>query len=153
MSCRSMSVSSNPCFLIWKSEANVFFAQTVNGASTDAFATGESSSSAIKISSSASSIDDLSIDDLSGDQIKVNSAVAVEKEIAADTLGTVFVATKNLFLPFLESSTEALIDMLNHYYEGIRKSSISSLLDFIQTFYELSNPAPWEPGLHVVRVI
>lgn len=82
--------------------------------------------------------------------ISVNSAIAIEKEIAADTMGTIFAATESNFLPYLEQCTLELILCLEHYYEGIRKSSISSLFMFMQTFYELSSPKMWEPGANVV---
>jgi len=76
----------------------------------------------------------------------VNSAIAVEKEIAADTLGTIFAATRSHFLPYVEGSTIELVSLLTHYYEGIRKSSTDSLLEIIRTFYDLSNPPEWTPG-------
>lgn len=82
--------------------------------------------------------------------ISVNSAIAIEKEIAAETMGTLFEATPNAFLPFLEPSTLALIECLKHYYEGIRKATVGSLMEFIRTFYELSESPLWEPGAQVV---
>ncbi|KAG9036319.1 hypothetical protein FRB95_009241 [Tulasnella sp. JGI-2019a] len=84
-----------------------------------------------------------------GQAISVNSAIAIEKEIAADTMGVVFAATRNHFLPFLEPCTLELVEALQHYYEGIRKSAISSLFAFMQTFYEMSAPEIWEPGARV----
>ena len=83
--------------------------------------------------------------------LDVNSAVAVEKEIAADTIGTLFAATKAHFLPYVEQCTLELIELLNHYYEGIRKAGTNSILEFVQTFYKLSNPQPWTAGATVVR--
>jgi hypothetical protein len=82
--------------------------------------------------------------------LDINSAVAVEKEIAADTMGTLFAATRNHFLPYVEQCTLTLVELLGHYYEGIRKSATDSLLEFVRTFYELSNPADWTPGMAVV---
>lgn len=83
--------------------------------------------------------------------LEVNSAVAVEKEIAADTLGTLFVATREQFLPFVEETALELIALLSHYYEGIRKSSTDSLLKIIRTFHDLSGQPEWHPGASVVR--
>ena len=91
-------------------------------------------------------IDDIDLDKL----LDVNSAIAVEKEIAADTIGTLFIATRAHFLPFVESSTLELVALLAHYYEGIRKSATESLLEIVRTFYELSDPAEWQPGATVV---
>ena len=82
--------------------------------------------------------------------LEVNSAIAVEKEIAADTLGILFVSCGEDFLPYLETSTQELVKLLDHYYEGIRKSAVSSLFEYIKTFYELSKPENWQPGLPVV---
>jgi len=89
----------------------------------------------------------------------VNSAIAVEKEIAADTLGTIFAATRGHFLPYVEESSIELVDLLTHYYEGIRKSATDSLLETVRTFYDLSNPPEWRPGktsvsrrIHITRV-
>lgn len=87
-------------------------------------------------------LEDVDLDKL----LDVNSAIAVEKEIAADTLGTLFTATGNEFSPYVEPSTLVLIDLLEHYYEGIRKSALDSLLEIVRTFYELSNPPDWQPG-------
>ena len=81
--------------------------------------------------------------------IEVNSAIAVEKEITADTLGTVFAATGNHFLPFDEKAALELVNFLPHYYEGIRKSATESLLEIIRTFYTLSDPSDWLPGIQV----
>lgn len=80
---------------------------------------------------------------------KVNSAVAIEKEVAADTIGELFNATKEAFAPYIEECTTVLIDLLDHYYEGIRKAAVGALFQFIKATYELSNPAEWIPGAAV----
>lgn len=80
----------------------------------------------------------------------VNSAIAVEKEIAADTIGTLFTNTQTHFLPFVEMCTLELISLLPHYYEGIRKSATDSLLEIVRTFYDLSSPEEWTPGANKV---
>lgn len=73
----------------------------------------------------------------------------MEKEIAADTIGTVFAATGQHFLPYVEPSVLELINLLTHYYEGIRKSATESILEIIKTFYKLSEPQDWQPGLAI----
>lgn len=70
--------------------------------------------------------------------LEVNSALAVEKEIAADTLGTICGAVGAHFLPFVEDSTVVLCELLAHYYEGIRKSAVDSLLEVVRCFYGIS---------------
>ena len=82
--------------------------------------------------------------------LDVNSAIAIEKEIAADTIGTLFASTQIHFLAFVEPCTLQLIDLLSHYYEGIRKSAIDSLLEIVRTFYDITDHEPWVPGSNVV---
>jgi hypothetical protein len=84
--------------------------------------------------------------------LEVNSAIAIEKEIAADTIGTLFAATQIHFLAFVEPCTLELINLLSHYYEGIRKSAIDSLLEIVRTFYDLSEHIS-EPKDQVLNVV
>lgn len=116
-----------------------------------AFASGESASNAIALEEDidAEDADDLDLEKL----MNVNSAIAVEKEIAADTIGTIFAATRGHFLPFVEPCVIELISLLNHYYEGIRKSAVDSLLEIVRTFYDLSEHEPWVAGLNSVGLL
>ena len=93
-------------------------------------------------------LEDIDLDKM----LDVNSAIAVEKEIAADTLGTLFAATQSHFLPYVEPSALELASLLSHYYEGIRKSATDSLLEIVRTFHGLSNHQPWEAGAAAVRL-
>ena len=120
-----------------------------------AFATGSSPSNAISIAdekdvngNAVASIDggDEDIEKM----IEINSAIAVEKEIAADTIGTIFTCTRQHFLPYVEQATLELIRLLQHYYEGIRKAAVDSLLEIVKVFYELSDHESWRPGKNVV---
>jgi hypothetical protein len=120
---------------------------TVNDAA--AFASGSSPANAISVEDGITGAEEVDID--LDKALEVNSAVAVEKEIAADTLGTLFAATREHFLPFVEQTALELITLLSHYYEGIRKSSTDSLLKIIRTFYDLSGQPEWLPGANVVR--
>ncbi|KDQ49200.1 hypothetical protein JAAARDRAFT_43038 [Jaapia argillacea MUCL 33604] len=115
-----------------------------------AFGTGTSPTNAIVIQDTGNGTAEVEIEDLDGDldkMLDVNSAIAVEKEIAADTIGAIFAATKTHFLPYVEQCTLELVSQLTHYYEGIRKSATESLLEIVRTFYELSNAPEWEPGM------
>jgi importin-4 len=115
---------------------------------TTAFASGSSPANAIPVEEGTTSTEiEIDLDKA----LEVNSAVAVEKEIAADTLGTLFAATREHFLPFVEQTALELIALLSHYYEGIRKSATDSLLKIIRTFYDLSGQPEWLPGANVVR--
>ncbi|KAI0311667.1 ARM repeat-containing protein [Amylostereum chailletii] len=111
------------------------------------FASGSSPSNANAVvdedANGSIEIEDLDVDKM----LDVNSAIAVEKEIAADTIGTLFAATGTHFLPFVEPCTLELVALLPHYYEGIRKSATDSLLAIVRTFYDLTNPQEWHAGL------
>lgn len=78
--------------------------------------------------------------------MNVNSAIAVEKEVAADSLGVVFEHTRQHFIPYMEDAVNELCEMLQHFYQGIRKSAISTLFTFINTFQDLANPPEWKAG-------
>lgn len=95
--------------------------------------------------------DVIDLDDSVDDgMMEVNSAIAIEKEIAADTIGTLFASTQIHFLAFVEPCTLELIKLLSHYYEGIRKSAIDSLLEIVRTFYDISDHEDWVPGSDIV---
>ncbi|ODQ66396.1 ARM repeat-containing protein [Nadsonia fulvescens var. elongata DSM 6958] len=82
-------------------------------------------------------------------RFRVNSAMAMEKEIAADTLGELIVATKGDFMKYLDQSIEILVEMTEHFYDGIRKSALNSLWRTFASWYVASNPAQWQAGLPV----
>jgi hypothetical protein len=116
-----------------------------------AFATGTSPSSAITVLDTdidgtvEAEMEDVDVDKM----LEVNSAIAVEKEIAADTIGALFLATRNHFFPYVEQCVIELVALLAHYYEGIRKSATESLLELVRVFYELSDPQEWQAGATV----
>lgn len=92
----------------------------------------------------------IDIDELNDSFLNVNSAVAIEKEVAADSLGEIFAHTQSHFIPYIQESVEELIKLLDHFYQGIRKSATSSLFGFINTLNEMSQPQPWVAGANVV---
>ncbi|KAF9423604.1 hypothetical protein BGZ94_008252 [Podila epigama] len=95
------------------------------------------------------------LDDLDGDDTEENanytikSAIADEKEVAADTLGELFSYTGSAFLPYVESTVKELTQLTSHMSDGVRKASLGALLNFVRTFYRLSNPEQWKAGLPV----
>ncbi|KAJ6607522.1 armadillo-type protein [Mycena sp. CBHHK59/15] len=119
---------------------------------SSAFGTGTSPQTAITImdekidmnGNAIAEVEDIDVEKM----MDANSAIAVEKEIAADTLGTLFAATQLHFLPYVESCAMQLIDLLPHYYEGIRKSATDSLLEIVRTFYDISDHPEWQAGLN-----
>ncbi|KAI7878296.1 ARM repeat-containing protein [Lichtheimia hyalospora FSU 10163] len=78
-----------------------------------------------------------------------NSAVADEKEFAADALGELFENTQSHFLPYVESSIQELNQLSFHISDGVRKAVVGSLFAFVRTFYTISNPDEWVPGLPI----
>jgi len=89
-------------------------------------------------------------DDDESIEMNVNSALQMEKEIAADALGEIFVNVKAGFLPYLATATEQLVELAETFYEGARKSAFSALWKFVVTLGELQVTEEWQPGLPVV---
>jgi hypothetical protein len=81
---------------------------------------------------------------------KASTALAIEKECAADAITELFSNVKAPFLPYVEASVTALLPGLTHVWaDGIRKSAVSALLHFITTFYEMSDQPKWTKGTSV----
>jgi len=89
-------------------------------------------------------------DDDESINLNVNSALQLEKEIAADALGEIFIYVKEAFLPYLQTATEQLLELADTFYEGSRKSALSSLWKFVTTLGALQVNEAWQPGLPVV---
>ena len=96
------------------------------------------------------STDDMSDDDDESIALKVNSALQLEKEIAADALREIFVNVKSAFLPYLATATTYLVELAEAFYDGARKAALSALWRFVITLGELQVTEPWVPGLPVV---
>lgn len=122
---------------------------TANDAA-NAFSTGAGSSKNVTVDEEDIEGEETDLEALEQMFSKVNSAVAIEKEVAADTIGELFAAVKEPFMPYVEETVQILIDLLDHYYEGIRKAAIGALFSFIKTIYEISDPTEWVPGGVVV---
>ena len=91
-------------------------------------------------------------DDEDGDWDDLNAvtAVAMEKEIAVEVIGDVITHTKSKFLPYLQKTVEIVLGMVDHSYEGVRKSSISTLWRTYACLWGLAedNGMPkWKPGI------
>lgn len=119
---------------------------------SELFTTSDSATSTIKIKDENTEMM-IEVDDdtkpISDDKLfEANSAIAVEKEVAADTIATVFAATGQHFLPYDKLSVLELIS-IPHCYWGKRKTAKESILEIIKTFYELSEPQDWQPSLTI----
>ncbi|KAJ2893866.1 hypothetical protein IWW38_002749 [Coemansia aciculifera] len=88
-------------------------------------------------------------DDDEDSPFNVNTAVADEKEVAADAAGELFASTGAGFLPYVEDVAKELVGLLNHYLETVRKSAAVALFTFIRTFNKIAAPAPWKAGVPV----
>ncbi|CAO3593935.1 unnamed protein product [Absidia cylindrospora] len=78
-----------------------------------------------------------------------NSAIADEKEFAADALGELFENTRSHFLPYVEPAVQELTELSFHLFDGVRKAVTGSLFSFLKTFYMLADHGDWVAGLPV----
>lgn len=78
-----------------------------------------------------------------------NSAITMEKEVAADALGEICGNLGQAFVPYLSKSIELLIPLTLHNFDGCRKTAFGSLWRLAATVYKLSEPPTWLPGLPV----
>lgn len=87
-------------------------------------------------------------DDDEENKYSVNSAMAIEKEVAIDTLGDLISSTKTDFTKYIEPATELLVDCADHFYEGIRSNALAVLWKTYVVFYEASvtKGFKWTPG-------
>lgn len=77
--------------------------------------------------------------------------LALEKEIAIEVIGDIISHTKSAYLPYFEKTVEQLLPLVEHPYEGIRKSTISTLHRAYATLFALAEETgqmpKWQPGL------
>jgi hypothetical protein len=96
-------------------------------------------------------IEDVDIDDDAWADFDTVTPMALEKEIAVEALGQVCAFTKKAFLPYLEKTVQTLAPMLEHSYEGVRKSVVSTLYRAYATLWEISEKdgqmQKWKAGL------
>ena len=91
-------------------------------------------------------------DDDDWDDLGAVTAVAMEKEIAIEVVGDVLTHTKSKYLPYMEKSIEIAIPLLDHSFEGVRKSAVSTLWRAYACLWGLAEDhgmAKWQPGLPV----
>ncbi|KAG0067192.1 hypothetical protein BGZ89_006368 [Linnemannia elongata] len=94
-------------------------------------------------------LDELEGEEGEEDSYVFKSAIADEKEVAADTIGELFQYTGSAFLPYVESTVKELLELSTHLADGVRKASCRSLFNFLRAFYKLSNSQEWKAGLPV----
>ncbi|RDW75125.1 hypothetical protein BP6252_06267 [Coleophoma cylindrospora] len=89
--------------------------------------------------------DDEDWDDLSG-----VTAVALEKEIAVEVIADVLSHTRQNFIPYLEKTIETVMGLVEHSYEGVRKTAIATLWRAYACLWALMEDhtgSKWTPGL------
>ena len=98
----------------------------------------------------AADVVDIGEDDDNWDDLETANAVAMEKEIAVEVIGDVLAASKSKFIPFFESTIETVLPLMEHPYEGIRKTAITTLWRAYTMLWELAEQngmEKWKPGL------
>nr|POF17847.1 putative importin subunit beta-4 [Quercus suber] len=89
-------------------------------------------------------------DDDDWDDLGAVTAVAMEKEIAIEVIGDVLSHTKSKYLPYMEKTIETAIPLLDHSYEGVRKSAVSTLWRAYACCWALAEDGgmqKWQPGI------
>ncbi|KAI5852800.1 armadillo-type protein [Morchella snyderi] len=95
-------------------------------------------------------VEDGEDDEALWDDFTAVSAVALEKEVAAEVIGDVLSHCKEGYLQYLEKTVELLAEKAQHPYEGVRKASISTLWRAYATLWQVmenQGMAKWQPGL------
>jgi hypothetical protein len=78
------------------------------------------------------------------------TAIAMEKEIAAEVYGDIITHTRREYLPYLESTVTKLLELIDHQYEGMRKAAIGTLWRTYACVWEMAEKdgmLKWKPGL------
>jgi len=89
--------------------------------------------------------DDDDWDDLGG-----VTAVAMEKEIAAEVYGDIITHTRAEYMPYLENTVTKLLELVEHDYEGIRKAALGTLWRTFACLFGMAEGGgmqKWTPGL------
>ncbi|BDD56643.1 hypothetical protein MPDQ_000079 [Monascus purpureus] len=97
-------------------------------------------------------IEDIDLeDDDAWDDITATTPLSLEKEIAVEVIGDLVTHTKNAYLPYFEKTIEVIMPLVEHPYEGVRKSTISTLHRSYAMLFciaeETGQMAKWQPGL------
>lgn len=85
------------------------------------------------------------------DDITATTPLSLEKEIAVDVIGDLITHTKGSYLPYFEKTIEMIMPLAEHPYEGVRKSTISTMhrsYAMLFAIAEESGQVPkWKAGL------
>ena len=94
---------------------------------------------------------DIEDDEDAWDDITATTPLALEKEIAVEVIGDLVTHTRSSFLPYFEKTIEQVMPLADHHYEGVRKSTISTLHRSYAMLFAIAEEngqmAKWQPGL------
>ncbi|KAJ5671355.1 hypothetical protein N7507_000482 [Penicillium longicatenatum] len=94
---------------------------------------------------------DIGDDEDDWDDITATTPLALEKEIAVEVIGDLVTHTRSSFLPYFEKTIEQVMPLADHHYEGVRKSTISTLHRSYAMLFAIAEEngqmAKWQPGL------
>ncbi|KAK4580117.1 hypothetical protein LTR86_000320 [Recurvomyces mirabilis] len=89
-------------------------------------------------------------DDDDWDDLGAVTAVAMEKEIAAEVLGDVLTHSKGKYLPYMQKTIEVVLPLLDHSYDGVRKSAVGTTWRAYACLWGLAEDngmQKWQAGL------
>ena len=96
------------------------------------------------------------------DDLDVVTAVAQEKEIAVEVLGDILTHTTRNYLPYMEKTIEIVAGLLEHSFEGVQKSAVSTLFRAYTAVWQLQSdelknftpglPLKIQPGPQIKKV-
>lgn len=90
-------------------------------------------------------------DDDAWDDITATTPLSLEKEIAVEVIGDLVTHTKSSYLPYFEKTIETVMPLAEHPYEGVRKSTVSTMhraYAMLFAIAEESGQMPkWKAGL------
>ncbi|KAF1962620.1 ARM repeat-containing protein [Byssothecium circinans] len=97
-----------------------------------------------------SDLNDAAIDDDEWDDLGGVTAIAMEKEIAAEVYGDIITHTRQEYVPYLEATVTKLLGLVDHSYEGIRKAALGTLWRTYASLWQMAEKdgmQKWKPGL------
>jgi len=86
------------------------------------------------------------------DDLGAITAVAMEKEIAVEVIGDVLTHAKSKYVPYMQKTMEIVLPLLDHTFEGVRKSSVGTMWRMYACVWGLAEDSgmqKWQPGLPV----
>ncbi|KAL9604674.1 MAG: hypothetical protein Q9219_000394 [cf. Caloplaca sp. 3 TL-2023] len=88
-------------------------------------------------------------DDSDWDDLQAVTAVAQEKEIAAEVIGDILTHVTRPYIPYIEKTVEVVLSLTEHSYEGVRRAAVGTLYRLYAAVWGLQPEAiqKWEPGL------